>query len=514
MQTASQAARQAGQGRMRPGGGMGPDSRLGLMLPSPAHMSATTRRAETSNAALSASERPSDEPAAPKQQRCATMAATARRIWALYDAGTPLFTREALRSLARQLDQHRGVRTGEGNTTVTVRGMDGKQVRLTTKSGAVSASDAHPDIVMVNLAPQIEYWPIEKLTGVSSWHVRHFDPAHAFLPLRIGHSHEARYRDASGVVHPGGSRTISELASKLARQALEPSSPALMAPTEEPMISDSQTRRSSVDAVRALFLRHRARWESSTACSELRVTLSTALAPLLAPRGPAVVHKVVAFACSSMTDEREGGSARHAVQHALVLTVRDVLARLQASGIVGGGGGKTCDDQKDEPIRTVQVDCFAQDPAYGAADVAVLAEHGIIVLDDPDGFLAVDETTVVVAVAPSVPVRQIVADLARPVAMIWGRIVVDDEGHAQKMDDFGGWSDPASPRVQALVRDGYYAEWPFLQDSENNFGTVEGVAVYVRKPPPAAAAIWGASWLQRLQQTWLRPWKAEDHAVK
>ncbi len=85
-----------------------------------------------------------------QKQRRAAMAAVTRRIWAHYNSGAPLFTRDALRSLAQQLEQHDGrVRSGAQNAAVTVYGIDGRPVQLATQSGTVTASGVHPDIVLV-----------------------------------------------------------------------------------------------------------------------------------------------------------------------------------------------------------------------------------------------------------------------------------------------------------------------------------------------------------------------------
>jgi hypothetical protein len=59
---------------------------------------------------------------------------------------------------------------------------------------------------------------------------------------------------------------------------------------------------------------------------------------------------------------------------------------------------------------------------YEDVDREVLGELGMTVLDNPRGFLEVDESTVVFAQAPGVAVRQIVADIARPAVMIWDRV--------------------------------------------------------------------------------------------
>ncbi|CAK7217231.1 hypothetical protein SBRCBS47491_003094 [Sporothrix bragantina] len=501
---------------------------------------------KNNDAASDNSDSDTDEFAELKQRR-AEMAAMASRIIALYDAGVPLFTREALRNVALQLDHHTGIRSGEKNATITFTGMDGRRVRLTTQSGAVSATAVHPDIVLVNVKPQVDYWTIEKLTGNALWHIRRFDPMRALLPLRITHIQEARYRDANGAISAKGSSTVAELASNLAHMSLSADSAT---PAEAP----APRARLDVDELQVAFQRHRDEWEASDACQQLRETLFASLAPQLVPRGRATVRKIVAFACSSMTEEREGGSARHAVQHAMVLTVRDVLEQIQSgdharqrregrqtSTLAKSESAfepdtdyesdSTADSAPDETTnetparktttsrklaRPITVDCFAQDPAYDAADRAVLAMEGISVLEDPYGFLAVDETSVVISVAPSVPVRQIVADIARPTAMIWGRIVDDaSAGGARSLssplvDDMGGWSDPASSRVKQMI-EADYAEFDFPHDP-HNFGTVDGVALYVRtapmqRPPSppltTEQASWGSSLFQKLHRTLL-----------
>lgn len=377
------------------------------------------------------------------------------------------------------------------------------------------------DAYLYSVKPQIDYWTIEKLTGNALWHIRRYDPARTFLPLRISHIQEARYRDANGTISANGSSTVAELASDLASMSLSTADPA-------PATALPPRVRLHVDELQVVFQRHREEWEASEACHQLRETLFASLAPQLVPRGRGAVRKIVAFACSSMTEEREGGSARHAVQHAMVLTVRDVLEQIQAGAGVDAerqlGTDSENDSETDETptkestsrkvAQPITVACFAQDPAYDAADRTVLAMEGISVLEDPYGFLAVDETTVVISVAPSVPVRQIVADIARPAAMIWGRIVDDGATGARSssplVDDMGGWSDPASSRVKQMI-EADYAEFDFPRDP-HNFGTVDGVALYVRTSPmvrPPSPPLtddqagWSASLFQRLHRTLL-----------
>jgi hypothetical protein len=110
------------------------------------------------------------------------------------------------------------------------------------------------------------------------------------------------------------------------------------------------------------------------------------------------INNVVAFACGSNTrlvDDLE--SRRSVSQHALMLAVRDAV-------------------EKDKGEGTVK--CFAQDPVYGPMDKQVLSELGIAVVDNPSGWLEVDEGSVVIAITPEIPVDEVLADIARPVAII------------------------------------------------------------------------------------------------
>ncbi|KAL2126486.1 hypothetical protein VTI74DRAFT_823 [Chaetomium olivicolor] len=55
---------------------------------------------------------------------------------------------------------------------------------------------------------------------------------------------------------------------------------------------------------------------------------------------------------------------------------------------------------------------------YVSVDKQVLSEVGITVLDDPRAWLEVDDGSVVVSIAPDIPVPDIIADIARSAAMI------------------------------------------------------------------------------------------------
>ncbi len=123
------------------------------------------------------------------------------------------------------------------------------------------------------------------------------------------------------------------------------------------------------------------------------------------------IEKIVAFACATMNCAGND-ITRSMAQHALALAVRDFLANIVTTGADGEGAGG--------------IQCYAQDPIYTPVDEQVLSEAGFVVVDDPRAFLEVDEASVIIAMNPDIPLRQIIADLARPAIMIWNKVIADD----------------------------------------------------------------------------------------
>ena len=103
----------------------------------------------------------------------------------------------------------------------------------------------------------------------------------------------------------------------------------------------------------------------------------------------------------ALTDQ-ELWSIRSTYQYILITTLRDNLGKLQ-----------------QQTRHSIQ--CYAQDPAYTDTNRNILQNSGITILDNPQGFLEVTDSTVVLSFDPEVPMRQIIADIARPVMMIWDR---------------------------------------------------------------------------------------------
>ena len=93
-----------------------------------------------------------------------------------------------------------------------------------------------------------------------------------------------------------------------------------------------------------------------------------------------------------------------------------------------------CIRDSGRPVRRI-----VQEPIYLDTCKEALRARGVEIAEPETGFLLVDERTLVITVSCNVPVRQIVADLARPAGMIWNRVepeerrfsrgsVIDEDG--------------------------------------------------------------------------------------
>ncbi|KAL2837946.1 hypothetical protein BJY01DRAFT_220354 [Aspergillus pseudoustus] len=184
-------------------------------------------------------------------------------------------------------------------------------------------------------------------------------------------------------------------------------------------------------------------WGGSLSWEKLKVTLGRF--------NLASVNKIVAFALSSISefsDEKDYDN-RSAFQHALVVALQGLLSNLSH--------------------EHRQPKCYAQDPAYTEHDTNALQTLGITVLPDPEGFLEVDDETLVISVSPNVPVKQVVSDIARPAFIIWNTIAGDGLGVEPS-------TDPDSPRLQKWIAEHYETlEFPREPDLFGN------VSMYVRR---------------------------------
>ena len=161
---------------------------------------------------------------------------------------------------------------------------------------------------------------------------------------------------------------------------------------------------------------------------------------------PSRVDKVIGFGLGSMALGKDFMRARHGLQHAILQSIRDLLLQRGAE----------------------KVGCFVQDPFYQPVDKEILGNAGIKVLDDPRAFLEGDANSVVVAFNPSFPLRQIIADIARPAVLIWAPLPEESRIRSSL-------TDPTSSRVTSMHVE-HYTEAALFPPCEW-FGIT---AVYVR----------------------------------
>ncbi|VUC26884.1 unnamed protein product [Clonostachys rosea] len=203
-------------------------------------------------------------------------------------------------------------------------------------------------------------------------------------------------------------------------------------------------------------------WTKSKVCKELADTIAG-----MAHVTP-TIDKVVCFGLGTFSKLPRPGSGgeedkseadglplrRPMIQHAAALTMATEFGKRVGKG----------------PLKV-----FTQDPAYTDTEKQVLRDAGIEVLGGIGslGFTYVDDDTLVFSISPNIPVRQVVADIARPAAMVWCTVQPAGVGTPKwRAEEFDGkwycvdpWTtDPDSPRTRELV-DGY-AVYKFPHDEE------------------------------------------------
>ncbi|KAL3474629.1 hypothetical protein BJX99DRAFT_260229 [Aspergillus californicus] len=184
-------------------------------------------------------------------------------------------------------------------------------------------------------------------------------------------------------------------------------------------------------------------WEASDAWKEIKTTL-------LSLDLQSKIHKVVGMASGWFTATSTfKGSKRSAIQNALLVTLKKAL--------------------QESHLGTDDVPCYAQDPAYSKTDDAVLAKSGVEVVEDPEGFLQIDDNSLVFSCSPNICVKQIVAEIARPLVLIWCEV----EEEEPKVPT----TDPNSPRVREMIAT-EYDKLPFPDDDNTYFTSM---AIYVKK---------------------------------
>lgn len=297
------------------------------------------------------------------------------RIW---DAGTPFFTKDAMRDVQTQI---RNARTGD---LIRVRSLLGTDVYFRVCTG----EEVHPGF---EPGRRLYVPMLSSTVGFEAGKEMCSTNPHGPLPNSM--EPQIFWRDFYGLqaIVEGINMPLCSmiLAAKTVRFTDDgiPISPVSVSPV--PAARDFLAR-----GIRAF------------ADCQPRTRLEAALRRRL-PR----VKKIVAFANNSIAVTQDGRARDMSsdVQHALMLELRKILLD------IGSEHGTSHTGQEDRGKKcTNDIALYAQDPAYTDVDRAVLGEHGIEIVDDPGGFLEVDEEAAVLSFSPNIPVRSIVADIALP----------------------------------------------------------------------------------------------------
>ena len=163
--------------------------------------------------------------------------------------------------------------------------------------------------------------------------------------------------------------------------------------------------------MRCLMRRYQKHWDESGA----RQILLDRLQNL---KHTARITNIVCIALGTLQGEKAWGAGPRE-QHIMASFLAQELTRMyEEQGM-----------PRQEPITIV-----AQDPAYTALDRQLLSELPVPIktVQDPKGFLVINESSLVFSVRPVVPIKQIIADLASeapdgkgPAAMFLGDNYVD-----------------------------------------------------------------------------------------
>lgn len=172
----------------------------------------------------------------------------------------------------------------------------------------------------------------------------------------------------------------------------------------------SDCEKSTLGEIQDAYEKQQERWLNSETCRLLIEQLRK-----LTPAQSANITKVVGMGLGEvgvLRKDFERSIERALVQHSAIKTIVTVLEEQN--------GGR-------------RVECYAQDPANNEMGDQFLKIVGITPLSDPKGFLEVDENTLVISANPNVPVRQILADIQWPTAMLWNTVEEEKRGEWEKV---------------------------------------------------------------------------------
>lgn len=288
----------------------------------------------------------------------------AAKIDKWYNAGRPLYPLETLQSIKDQLQQP--LKQGD---LISVKGFDGEVYEWLVRIGEVKERYArdHDNV-------DEDGWPIENEEKKEEW---------VFCSASI---HYTSYESLKDYLEWDTSRAYCPIgiAHIMVRKDQEAEAVSHF----------------DVEAGLQSFKTILEEWEGGDTWREIKSTL-------LSLDLRCKIPKVIGMACGRFTASAGYEECkRSAVQHAFLVLLKRAL--------------------QESDLGPAEVACYAQDPAYSQTDQAVMKESGIDVVDDPEGFLQMDDNSLVFCCGPNVCVKQIMADTARPSIIIWCAVKEDN----------------------------------------------------------------------------------------
>ncbi|KAI1423226.1 hypothetical protein F5Y12DRAFT_758698 [Xylaria sp. FL1777] len=299
-----------------------------------------------------------------------------REIQTIYDAGTPIFTKDSIRQVGEELRRFQnGERNDGGN--ITMRGVNGVDYEVFVhppRRGPPRENEVPGGSTWV-----IHYHALEYLTSFKLSDIAVFDLQSAYLPMKIGAIIRVR------------------------NENVKDNSPLPPAPPEEDLTT---------------YWAIEQQWKTSKHYAQLQEVLANVEIPI-------PLTKVIAVASGRLV-VRSQVNKRRVLHHSLISDLHLTLAQ---RGFFLPAASST------RP--------YIQDPAYTQRDKDILRSAEFTIIDDPQAWLELDESSVLVCINADFPVADIVADICRPALIIWDK----------KRGPHPYWT--VTPRIKAMIENEY-----------------------------------------------------------
>ncbi|KFH48287.1 hypothetical protein ACRE_007560 [Hapsidospora chrysogenum ATCC 11550] len=224
----------------------------------------------------------------------------------------------------------------------------------------------------------------------------------------------------------------------------------------------SRDFRAVIDDPRAIFAEVQLRWRQSSSCALLRRQLGALL-------GTKKVTKLICFGLGDMCRQppewymRQTASTPGSVtenvrastlQHSIAMTMAEFCRNKDGAG---------------------DVQLLAQDPDYTPTTEEILRDSGFSIVGrfGAGGFAEIDDETLVFSAFVEAPLKQIIADIARPALII--STGPDTFNNSEK-----AWADAESPRTREMWQSYCRQEYPVSPEDGDMMGKMRNLYIYNR----------------------------------